>query len=694
MSEAPSPSNGSDLSSGPSSRPNSKGSSGKIILALVVVGIGAAAWASRSTIVEQFNGSDDDEFAHLVTEQARKATLLVAVNIQGSLDSQENAILKSKVEGSTTIIYIIPEGTTVEEGELLAELDSAQQVDEAKQQEIVVTNSDAAESQAKEQLEVTRKQNESDIAAAELALRLAILDRDKYKLGEFPKLDKELDGNLKLALQEAVQSEDTYEFTKRLVKRGYKNQNELEAARIQVEKTDLAVEKAREELKVLRDFEKDRMMAELTHNAEEFGRELERVKLKAKAAEVQAEQAYNAAQKSAELEREKLEKLNTQIANCKLYAPQAGEVVYANLPSQSRRGGSDGPSIEEGATVFERQAIINLPNVTKMKVDCRVHESLIGYLREGLPAKIRVDAKHDVIYNGRVETVSTVPMTGRWPNTDLREYEVLVHLTDDVEKVRTLRPGLTAKIEILVNSRPDILQVPVQSVVGVGGKRYAFVLADDGPQRRELKTGESNETDIEILDGVAEGEKVIMNPRTHFAEEIAELATILGAERNKELGSEMPPEETLGPPGGGGGGFPGAGGGPGGGRQRPGGAGGPQASAGGPQGGGGGERRGGGNPGQALSRMDTNGDGKLSKDEAQGGIASNFSSIDADGDGSLTSAEISKFFANRPAGGRQGGGGAGGGDRAGGAGGGGRAGGGGPGGGGGRPGGRSAGGDG
>ena len=514
----------------------------------------------------------------------------------------------------------------------------------------MVTNSDAAETSAKEQLDVTINQNASDIAAAELLRRLAILDRDKYKMGEFPKLDKELDGNLKLAEQEAVQSKETYEFTKRLVKKGYKNQNELEAARIQVEKSQLAVDKATEELKVLRNFEKDRMMAELTHNAEEFERELERVKLKAKAAEVQARQAYLAAQKSAELEREKLEKLTTQIDNCKLYAPQAGEVVYANLPSQSRRGGSDGPAIEEGATVHERQPIINLPDVTKMKVDCRVHESLIGFLRSGLRAKIRVDSKPDEIFNGRVSSVSTVPMTGRWPNTDLREYEVEVHLTDDVDKVRELRPGLTAKIEILVNSRQDVLQVPVQSVVGVVNKHYSYVMMDDGPQRRELKIGESNETDIEIIDGIAEGEQVIMNPRTHFADEIAELATLLSAERNAEMGSELPPEEMLGPPAGGG---PGQGGGARQGGPRAGGR--PQAGAGG-EAGGGGQRRGGGDPAQAFARMDSNGDGSLSQDEVPSGLAGNLSSVDTDGDGSISKAEFLKFRASRPAGGRQGGG--------------------------------------
>src|SRR5690606_15064122 len=108
------------------------------------------------------------------------------------------------------------------------------------------------------------------------------------------------------------------------------------AARIQVEKTKLAVQKADNELTVLEKYEYKRTTAELEANAEEFVRTLERAKLTAKAAVVQAEQAYQAAHKSAELEHEKLARLQRQIENCTLIAPQAGEVVYANLSSGRR----------------------------------------------------------------------------------------------------------------------------------------------------------------------------------------------------------------------------------------------------------------------------------------------------------------------------------------------------------------------
>lgn len=644
------------------SRPSSSRWKGALMLLAIVGAVGAAIWAAAPAIQDRFSESDKDKYAHLITETARRAPFLVTANIQGNLDSQGNAILSSSVEGTTTIINIVPEGSWVEEGDVVCVLDSAMLVDMAKSQEIVVTNANAAEAQAKEQLEVARAQGQSDIAAAELALTLAELDLEKYvdAEGEFSKLQNELEGNVALAKEEAVQSEETYEFTKRLVKKGYKNQNELEAARIQVEKTKLAVQKAENELTVLEKYERKRMVAELEANATEFVRVLDRAKLTAKAAEVQAEQAYEAARKSAELEREKLVKLQQQIENCTLIAPQAGEVVYANLPSQSRRGGGDGPAIEEGAEVRERQPIINLPDVTKMKVDARVHESLIGYLQAGLPAKVRVDAYPDEFFKSKVATVSSVPMTGRWPNYDLREYEVIIHLTDEVEKVRKLRPGLTAQVEVLVNSRQDVLQVPVQSVVGVAGKYFAFVLAKGGPQRRELKIGESNQTDIEIIDGIADGERVIMNPRTHFAEEIAELATLLGAERNASMTDELTPGELPAAP------LPDAAGQPAApGQAAPGGA---VPGAGGPQRGGprpprgdattgaepGGSPQGarpGGDPAQMFARLDANRDGQLTKDEVRGGLADRFAEADADSDGSLTQSEIRAWAAkNRPAG--------------------------------------------
>ncbi len=542
-----------------------------------------------------------------------RGPFLLSLSVQGNLDSQSNATLSSAVEGTTTIISIVPEGTIVEAGDVVCELDSSSLREKAKQQEITVTQADAALAQAIEALEIQKKQNESDIAAAELKWDLAKLDLEMYTKGEYPQLEKQLNGSVALAEEELLRVQENQTFTQEQVKKGYRTQNELDAARIAVKQAELKLQGAREELKVLVDFTKRRTEAELRANDKEFELELERTKLKAKAAQTQYEKDVEARKLTYEVELERFEDNKAQIEACVLKAPQKGEVVYASM-SGSRRS-SEPVNIEEGATIRERQAIINLPDVTQMKVDCRIHESLIGSVRKGLPARIRIDAYPGQYFNGVIKTVSSVPMAGSWPNTDLREYSTEIHLTDEVEKIRKLRPGLTAQVEILVDNRQDVLQVPIQSIVTVAGKQFSFVINKQGrPERRDVKIGESNQSHVEILDGIEAGEQVVLNPQSRFEDEINELKAQLASEKGDGLSDlQTPPvsQEEEKP------------------KAKP-----DKEAAKGPP-------AGGFDPAAIISRLDKDGDGEISKEEAPAQMKERFDSMDSNKDGKISKAEFS-----------------------------------------------------
>ena len=508
------------------SRATSQGRSGRRWLA--GLGLTAAAAAALFALAPDWlpslaasaESDADRSLAGAIVKPVVRSSFEVSVPVQGNLDSQSNVTLSSEVEGSTTIISIVPEGKFVQPGDLVVELDSSELREDAKQQEIDLTQARAKLSQAEENLEIQRTQNLSDIAAAELEWKLSILDLEKYREGEYPQQEKELSGEVALAEEESLRAVENYEFSRNMVKKGYKTPNEAEADRIAVRSAELKLQQAREKLKVLTEYTRKREIAELTANATEFERELERVKLKAKAAEAQAEAEFDAAKLTFDVEQQKLERSNKLIEACQIYAPQAGEVVYANDEGGRR---SEGVQIEEGAQVRERQAIVKLPDTSQMQVESRIHESLIGRIREGLPAIIRVDAYPDRKFSGRVGRVSSVPMSGRFPNYDLREYETDIFLTGGADVVDDLRPGLTAQIKILVDQRDDVLQVPQQAVVRVGSKKVAFVDAGGTPQVRYLELGSVNDSYAEVLDGLAEGDRVVLNPKSQFPDEILEL---------------------------------------------------------------------------------------------------------------------------------------------------------------------------
>lgn len=537
--------------------------------------------------------------------------------MQGNLDSRSNATLSSQVEGTTTIISIVSEGTLVEKGEVVCELDSSALREKAKQQEITVTQAEAAMAQAIEALEIQKKQNESDIAAAELKWELAKLDLEKFKKGEYPQQEKQLNGKVALAEEDLLRAQENYTFTQEQVKKGYRTQNDLEAARIAVKQAQLALQGAGEELKVLTEFTYKRTIAELEANAGELERELERTKLKAKAAQTQFEKDVEARKLTYEVEAERYQQSLAQIEACTLKAPQNGEVVYANMGGGRRS--SEPVSIEEGAQIRERQAIINLPDVTQMKVDCRIHESLIGSVKKGLPARIRIDAYPDQYFNGTVATVSSVPMSGAWPNTDLREYATEIHLTDSIELIRKLRPGLTAQVEILVDNRASVLQIPLQAIVSIAGKQFSYVVNSRGiPERRDVKIGQSNQSHVEILDGIEKDENVVLNPRSRFTDEIGDLEAELAKEKGDGLSELKVPAAT---------------------KEE-------STSKASPRTDGAEEGRpaagNGFDPAAIFARLDKDGDGEVSKEEAPDQLKGRFDDIDADKNGKISKEEFSK----------------------------------------------------
>ena len=558
----------------------------------------------------------------------------------------KNAVLTSKVEGQTTIIMIVPEGTNVNEGDLVCELDSSALSDKETQQEIAVEKAKAAFQQGEEDLKIQEAQNESDIEAANLKLKLAQIDLKKFQEGELVQQINDLDSKIKLAEENLSRAKESYDYVQRLAKKGYRTQNDLESERIAVETQKINVELVRGEKRVLIDFTEDRTLAELEANVKEFAREIQRTESKTRAALAQKKAELRARELTFEVESKKYERLIAQIKACKIYATQDGQVVYAN----TRDGRSaDQVMIDVGVGVRERQAIINLPDLDLMKVNARIHESRISMVRAGMSAIVKVDAYPDEVFHGEVDSVASVPSSTGGFGSTTKEYEAVIKLTDESEKVNKLRPGLTATTEIMVERRDDVLQIPVQANITIGAKQFVFVVTDKRVDLRPIKVGKTNSNFIEILDGLEAGDTVVMNPHSHFKKEISELEV----EQSKEQQSESAKQPQVfapgkgpenGPPKRPGEGMsPGQSGGPPGGPGRPSPEGtppgGPPSAEGRPPGG--------FDPMARFTAMDKDQDGRISKGEAEGRMADNFDNFDSDSDGNVTKDEylaaIAKF---------------------------------------------------
>ncbi len=551
------------------------------VIAVVVIGVLATSG--------YFRGPAAEEGLSTAVRTAVRGDLLVTVMEDGNLESASNVDVKCQVAGGTSILWIVEDGAVVEKGQKIIELDASALEEQINQQRNTFEKARAAKIQA-----------EQDYRVAEISVQ-------EYLDGTFKKELQDAEKEITIALENLRSAQSALAHAQMMFRKGYVSKNQLEAEEFAVQRAQLEVDSANTAKEVLENFTKVKTVEDLRSKVDI------------------AQAKKNSEQAAFDLEQQRLERLEAQLENCVITAPESGMIVYANERA-NMFGGGQGVVIEEGAAVRERQTIVRIPDLRQMQVRTNVHESKVDLLDLELAAEIKILGQ---TYQGRVASIANQPEPPNFRSGNIKEYATLVRVEGSTAGIK---PGMTAEVEILVANLKNVVLLPLSCVVEHQGRFYVWKPNGSSSERVEVQVGLSNDSVVEIRSGVEANENVYENPTpyekrflaTVVADEQVDPASRFGEAATKErdpraAGAGRGP----GAPGGGapGGGAPGSGG--------PGASGGP----GGAGAGGAGGARGG------LMALDTDGDGKVSKDEAPEQMKAFFDRIDGNGDGFIDKSE-------------------------------------------------------
>ncbi len=469
--------------------------------ALLVTGGVLAAMATANDRSTSFSSS-------MATYTVNRAPLSITLTESGTVKSRDQYVVKNEVEGRTSIIFVIDEGTVVDEGQLLIELDSSELEDRLVDQQIQVENSEADFISATENLAVVKIQTQSNVSKAELDNQFAIEDKQKYLEGEWPKQLMEAETDVTLKDEELRRTTDEFNWSKRLYEEKYLSETEYRADELAMKRAQLQLALANENLKLLQNFTHKRQIAELDSAIEQMMLTLERVRRESSSDLVQAEARLRARQAELKRQQDRLRKIEDQIAKTKIYAPAKGMVVYATSSEFSWRG--DTEPLDEGQEVRERQELIHLPTADSMMVRMQVHESSLGKVKTGQQVRIKIDAMPESYFTGRVTRIAPLPdAQSVFMNPDLKVYDTDI-MIDGVHP--ELRTGMSCQATILIEDHLDAIAVPLQAVVGRGDQSLVYVISGNQAVAREVKTGLDNKAMVHITDGLRAGERVLLAP--------------------------------------------------------------------------------------------------------------------------------------------------------------------------------------
>jgi len=201
-----------------------------------------------------------------------------------------------------------------------------------------------------------------------------------------------------------------------------------------------------------------------------------------------------------------LQKIENDIGLLSVDAPQDGIVIYGDNWASNRK-------VQVGDTLFPGQNAITLPDLSSLQVVGYVYDTELRSLSVGMVCDIGLDAVPGRTWHGRIASLSSV--AGRKGFASQHKVFKAVVQPDSVD-LSVMRPGMTARLEVLVSLGSGVLAIPREYLAMANDGQY-YVLKGRDPKTavaQNVQVGVFNERQVRILSGLNEGDEVMLPSAT------------------------------------------------------------------------------------------------------------------------------------------------------------------------------------
>lgn len=409
--------------------------------------IAAAALAAAWIGVRLFMPGHTDADPQLVL--AKPVSFNITVNTIGALDAERSHVVSSTIKGDRgKIVHIIDEGAFVKTGDVLIKFDSAHFEAEMLRLAGELRSREASFEARKQLLEWEKSQAGGAIATAEFDVQDA-----KQEYSRYVSYIKDME---------------------ELGRKGWQYPNEIFQAKKKAEQLfskQQRHETSFEQIKKESVFKIAAAMAELT----KAKNEIETTKIA-------------------------LDDIKEELKKAVVQAPFQGIVVHYEMQRDNQKRK---PRV--GDTVWQNQPLLYLPDISSMIVKTLVREVDLHKITKGRKASIQVDAYPKLVLAGQVTSIGVLASDGGEAGKGEKYFQVVVAIHSENPD---LRPGMTARVAIHIDTVQDILAVPVQAVFSEGANKYCYVRKGQNVKKVTVEIGRQNEDYAEIVAGLKSGDLV------------------------------------------------------------------------------------------------------------------------------------------------------------------------------------------
>jgi HlyD family secretion protein len=437
----------------------------------------------------------------LAAAEARQGPFRVAVVETGTLEALRSVTYASRIQSNQAkIVALAPEGKLVEKNDLLILFDAAPFEEEIRRNHALLAQAEADLLKAGEDLKLQALQNTEELQAARLRVEETDLELKDVQKGKGQLKEEEAEAGVANAERELKDAEGQLEDLRPLLDEGFITRTELERAE---QTRDRAAEQlilARRRRDALLNFGRPLELTQARSDVQSSRETLRQLHNASAYRMAQKEAAIAAARSRIEEASAKLELAKQQLARCEVRADVPGIVVYKEVFF-----GSERRRPQVGDQVWANQPLLILPDISKMVVETKVRETDIHKIEQNQEVDVRVDAYPDLRLTGAVTRIGTLAREEK-ERRGAKFFGVTIQIHESEPR---LRPGMTARVEIEVEERASAVFVPLEAVFEQDARHVVYPVARR-PRPREVVLGPSNADFVVVEKGLAPGERVLL----------------------------------------------------------------------------------------------------------------------------------------------------------------------------------------
>jgi HlyD family secretion protein len=219
-----------------------------------------------------------------------------------------------------------------------------------------------------------------------------------------------------------------------------------------------------------------------------------------------ADEQHEGSRASFEMARAQFEETQDQYEKTSIRAPISGTVVKINV--------EQGETVIVGTMNSPGTVIMVVANMSRMLALVRADEADVVSLRLGQHAEVEVDALPDTVFAGTVSEIGYMPIQSLGAiSGEGVDFEIEITLDSTTSD---LRPGMSVSGEVVTAQLDSVLVIPIQAMgrreVEGEEQETVFVVEDGKAVLKTVRTGESSDTEIQVIEGLDPGEEIITGP--------------------------------------------------------------------------------------------------------------------------------------------------------------------------------------